>query len=88
MFLLHNIIRPKMKCVNATETVAQRCSIKKVFWKISQNLQENTCATGIEKRDSDTSVSPWILQKFLEHLRWLLLMLAVININCHGFIFL
>ena len=23
----------------------RRCSIKKVFWKISQNSQENTCAT-------------------------------------------
>ena len=27
-----------------TETVAQRCSLKKVFLEISQNLQENTCA--------------------------------------------
>ena len=27
-----------------TEAVAQRCSIKKVFLKISQNSQENTCA--------------------------------------------
>ena len=26
-----------------TETVAQRCSVKKVFLKISQNSQENTC---------------------------------------------
>ena len=27
-----------------TEAVVQRCSIKKVFLKISQNPQENTCA--------------------------------------------
>ena len=27
-----------------TEAVVQRCSIKKVFLKISQNSQENTCA--------------------------------------------
>ena len=26
------------------ETVAQTCSVKKVFLKISQNLQKNTCA--------------------------------------------
>ena len=28
-----------------TEAVAQRCSVKRVFLKISQNSQENTCAT-------------------------------------------
>ena len=27
-----------------TETVAQRCSVKKVFLEISQNSQESTCA--------------------------------------------
>ena len=27
------------------EAVAQRCSVKKVFLEISQNSQENTCAT-------------------------------------------
>ena len=26
------------------EAVAQRCSVKKVFLRISQNSQENTCA--------------------------------------------
>ena len=26
------------------EAVAQRCSVKKVFWEIWQNSQENTCA--------------------------------------------
>ena len=41
-----------LKCVNPKptgfhelwEVVAQRCSVKKVFLKISQNSQENTCA--------------------------------------------
>ena len=28
---------------NESETVAWRCSIKKLFLKILQNLQENTC---------------------------------------------
>ena len=28
-----------------TEAVVQRCSVKKVFLKISQNSQENTCAS-------------------------------------------
>ena len=27
-----------------SEAVTQRCSVKKVFLKISRNLQENTCA--------------------------------------------
>ena len=26
------------------EAVAQKCSVKKVFFEISQNSQENTCA--------------------------------------------
>ena len=29
---------------SVSEAVAQRCSVKKVFLEISQNLQENTCA--------------------------------------------
>ena len=29
---------------NYREAVAQRCSVKKVFFKISQNSKENTCA--------------------------------------------
>ena len=28
----------------ATEAIAQRCSVKKMFLEISQNSQENTCA--------------------------------------------
>ena len=28
-----------------TEAIVQRCSLKKVFLKISQNSQENSCAS-------------------------------------------
>ena len=31
-------------CLTKPEAVVQRCSAKKVFLKISQNSQENTCA--------------------------------------------
>ena len=41
------------------EAVAQSCSVKKVFLRISQNSQENTCA-----RLSGTGVFLWILRKF------------------------
>ena len=30
--------------INESEALIQRCSVKKVFLKISQNSQENTCA--------------------------------------------
>ena len=36
----HEVIIGSIK----TEAVVQRCSVKKVFLKISQNSQENTCA--------------------------------------------
>ena len=51
-----------------TEAAIQRCSVKKVFLKISQNSQENTCAR----------VSFKFLRTpfFIEHLRWLLLHLS------------
>ena len=63
------------------EAVVQRCFAKKMFLKISQNLQETTCARvslliqlqalGLqlyEKIDSGTGVFLWILRKFYEHL--------------------
>ena len=47
----------------STEAVAQRCSVKKVFLEISQNLRENTCTRAsiykvatLWKRDSGTGV--------------------------------
>ena len=36
-----NIFVQQVKILS--EAVAQRCSVKKVFLKISQNSQENTC---------------------------------------------
>ena len=64
-----------------TEAVAQRCSVKKVLLKISQNSQENTCArasfliklqaSGLQiylKRDSGTGTFPCVLRNFQEHL--------------------
>ena len=38
----------------SSEAVAQRCSVKKVFLKVLQNSQENTCA-----RVSDTKKRLW-----------------------------
>ena len=61
------------------EAVAQRCSVKKVFLEICQNLQENTCA-----RVYGTGVFLWILwnfwrtQLFIEHLWWLLLLIPLL----------
>ena len=59
----------------STEWVVRRCSVKKMFWKISQNSQENTCAifdkvAGLFfnklywKRDSGTGVFQWFLRNF------------------------
>ena len=58
MFQPYNRIRLSLSAVNRmkikrlicngtifkSEAVAQRCSVKKVFLEILQNLQENTCA--------------------------------------------
>ena len=51
----------------------RRSSVKKVFLKISQYSQENTCVwaslmsfeSTLLKRDSNTDIFTWILQKFL-----------------------
>ena len=64
----------------SSEAVAQRCSLKKVFLEISQNLQENACArvafliklptSGLQfmkKRDSFTGSFLRILLNFKEH---------------------
>ena len=36
------------KSVTIAEAVARKCSVKKVFLKISQHSQENTCAWGVK----------------------------------------
>ena len=69
------------------EAVAQTCSAKKVFLEISQNSQENTCASLYFNKVAGLTLSkqrlwqyfPVTFAKFLrtlfltEHLRWLLL---------------
>ena len=59
-----------------TEAVAQRGSFKKVFFEISQNSQENTCArasfsmklqvkgNNFIKKETDADFFLWILQNF------------------------
>ena len=36
--------KPEVKQLKVSEAVSQRCSVKKVFLKISQNSQESACA--------------------------------------------
>ena len=44
-----------------SEAIVRRCSVKKVFLKISQNSQENTWGLQLYlKIDSGTGVSLWI----------------------------
>ena len=46
--------------LNVSEAVAQRCSVKRVFLKISQNSQENTCArVSLFKKDTLAQVFPY-----------------------------
>ena len=58
------------------ETVVRRCSVKKLFLKISRNLQEKICVgvfliklQALLKRDSGIGVSCKFGKVFLEHLR-------------------
>ena len=71
----------KDKFLKGIETVAKRCTVKKVFLEISQNLQETTCARvsiSMKKRLWHRSF-PVKFAKFLrmpfltEHLQWMLL---------------
>ena len=48
------------------ETVAQRCSVKKVFLEILQNLKEKD-SLFLKKRDCGTGVFLLILRNFKEH---------------------
>ena len=41
---IHKYIKIVTLNYHRTESVAQRCSVKKVFLETSQNSQENTCA--------------------------------------------
>ena len=60
---MHNFFKDKLQ-------LHRRCSVKKMFFNISQNSEEKTCA-GVSliletflKSDSSTVVSLWILQIF------------------------
>ena len=44
MPVCENILHISIISDVTSEAVVQRCSVKKVFLEISQNLQENTCA--------------------------------------------
>ena len=70
--------------IHGPEAVTRRCSVKKVFLKISQNSQENTCArVFFEKKRLWHWCFPVNFVKFLrtpfliEHLRWLLLTVLI-----------
>ena len=43
-------LAPRRKILNLiiSEAVVRRCSVKKLFLEISQNSQENTCASGLQ----------------------------------------
>ena len=55
--------------------VVQRCSLKKLFLKISQYSEENNCVEVlfhqvVFTKDSNTCAFLWILRNFLENLFW------------------
>ena len=77
------------------EVVAQGCSLKKVFLKISQNSQENTRArVFFNKEVAGLRCFPLNFVKFLEtpcfieHLRWLLFFSYRLHIYENHVIFL
>ena len=92
----HNIYReiPVLDSLS-NEAVVQRCSVKGVFLKISQNSQENICAgvsfliklqaSNFIEKETLAQVFPVNFSKFLgassstEHLQWLLLFLMLWN---------
>ena len=71
-----------MALLKLLNTVTWRCSVKKMFLKISQNSLKNTCARVslliklqasaciffLKKSDSGTGVFLWILQNFQDYL--------------------
>ena len=69
------------------EAVAQRCSVKKVSFEVSQNPQKNTYVkdpnvAGLWQRCFLVNFEKFLRATFLtEHLRWLLLNLIVLAIH-------
>ena len=79
-----------------SEAVARRCSVKKVFLEILQNLQENTrvrtsLLIKLLKKKPWHRCFPVNLAKFvrtpflIEHLRWLLLLFVIYLFNNDSF---
>ena len=69
---------------NTPEAVVQRCSVKKVFWQISQNSQENTYGriSFLIKLQASSKFQANFIKKpssteFIEHL-WLLFLTLII----------
>ena len=59
------------KMINASGTVAKRCSVKKVFLEIHKIHRKTPVPESLfYKIDSSTGVSLWILWNFLEYLHW------------------
>ena len=69
------------------EAVAQRCSVKKLFFEVSQNSRKNTYVkdpnvAGLWQRCFPVKFEKIFRTPFLtEHLRWLLLNLVVLAIH-------
>ena len=66
MFTYRNIII-------VTVVVVRRCSVKIVFLKFSQNLQENTCGTGVFPVNFSKFLTTPFLQNISERLLLILL---------------
>ena len=67
--------------LSPSESVVQKCSVKKVFLEISQNSQDNICArVSFLIKLEGTSVFLWILWNrtpfYIKHFWWLLLILT------------
>ena len=86
---------------NETRTSHQRCSIKKLFLKSMQYLQETPVleslfnkVAGVQvirpstllKRDSNTGIFLWILQNIYEHLFWRTYAIGCFWWNVHYYI--
>ena len=76
--------------------IINRCSIEKLFLKILQYSQENTCfgvfflikmqafnPETLLKRDPNTGAFLWILRNFLEHLSWKTSVNDCLNVVLH-----
>ena len=85
MFLVHNIIRPKMKGINATENSRGEVFFKKGFMKTFEKLTgKHLCQSFFFNKVAGLGIfkNTFSCRTPL----WLFLMLAIMNINFHCFI--